>query len=175
MSRIRLKLKIFPSLFKVLRIIMIIKQKIESPVVTHPWWKKSTGTVQMKATTTKLWIKFRNFHIPAHWPSGYSVRQWSGRPRFNPPCLTFSNIRYVSRVKWSNPGKGVAPSPTSRCSSYWKGTLLVALDYSRQLYNFIYIYEVIIQIFFVPFTPSLIGIIHIRNQKSTSNHPIEVK
>ena len=26
-----------------------------------------------------------------------------------PPCLTLSIIRYVSRVKWSNPGKGVAP------------------------------------------------------------------
>ena len=51
-----------------------------------------------------------------------------------PPCLTLSNIRYVSRVKWSNPGKGVAPSPTPRCSSYWKGSLLVALDYGRQLY-----------------------------------------
>ena len=27
------------------------------------------------------------------------------------PCLTFSNIRYISGVKWKNPGKGVAPSP----------------------------------------------------------------
>ena len=52
-----------------------------------------------------------------------------------PPCLTLSNIRYVSRVKWSNPGKGVASSPTPRCSSYWKGSLLVALDYSRQRYR----------------------------------------
>ena len=26
------------------------------------------------------------------------------------PCLTLSNIRYISRVKWSNPGKEVAPS-----------------------------------------------------------------
>ena len=51
-----------------------------------------------------------------------------------PPFLTLSNTRYVSRVKWSNPGKGVAPSPTPRCTSYWKGGLLVALDYSRQLY-----------------------------------------
>ena len=34
------------------------------------------------------------------------------------PCLTLSDIRYVSRVKWSNPGKRVAPSPTPRCSSY---------------------------------------------------------
>ena len=25
-----------------------------------------------------------------------------------PPCLTLSNIRSVSRVKWSNPGKGVS-------------------------------------------------------------------
>ena len=51
-----------------------------------------------------------------------------------PHCLTLSNIRYVSRVKWSNPGKGVAPSPTHRCSSYWKGSLLVTLDYGHQLY-----------------------------------------
>ena len=51
-----------------------------------------------------------------------------------PPCLTLNNIRYASRVKWSNPEKGVAPSPTPRCSSYWKGSLLVALDYGRQLY-----------------------------------------
>ena len=36
------------------------------------------------------------------------------------PCLTLSNIRYVSRVKWSNQGKGVAPSPTSCYSSYWQ-------------------------------------------------------
>ena len=26
------------------------------------------------------------------------------------PCLTLGNIRYISRVKWSNPRKGVAPS-----------------------------------------------------------------
>ena len=34
-----------------------------------------------------------------------------------PPCLTLSIIRYASRVKWSNPGKGVVLSPTHRCSS----------------------------------------------------------
>ena len=53
-----------------------------------------------------------------------------------PPCLTLSNIRYVSRVKWSNPGKGVPPFPTPYCRNYWKGSLLVAIDYCRQLYNF---------------------------------------
>ena len=48
-----------------------------------------------------------------------------------PPCLTFSIIRYGSRVKWSNPGNGVAPSPTPWCSSYRKGSLRVTLDYGR--------------------------------------------
>ena len=36
------------------------------------------------------------------------------------PCLTLSIIRYGSRVKWSNPGKGVAPSPTPWCSKLSK-------------------------------------------------------
>ena len=51
-----------------------------------------------------------------------------------PPCLTLNIIRYISRVKWSNPGKEVAPSLTPQCSSYWKGSFQVALDYSHQLY-----------------------------------------
>ena len=38
-----------------------------------------------------------------------------------PSCLTLSINRYVSRVKWSNPGKGVVRSPTPWYSSYWKG------------------------------------------------------
>ena len=37
-----------------------------------------------------------------------------------PPCLTLSIIRYGSRVKWSNPGKGVAASPTPWCSKLSK-------------------------------------------------------
>ena len=45
-----------------------------------------------------------------------------------PPCLTLSIRRYGSRVKWGNPGKGVAPSPTPWCSSYRKGNLRVTLD-----------------------------------------------
>ena len=50
-----------------------------------------------------------------------------------PPCLTLSNIRYVSRVKRSSQEKGVAPSPTPRWSSYRKGSLLVALDCGQHL------------------------------------------
>ena len=51
-----------------------------------------------------------------------------------PPCLTLSFIRYGSRVKWSNPGKGVTPSPTPQCSSYWEGSLLNTLDYGWPTY-----------------------------------------
>ena len=59
-------------------------------------------------------------------------------------CLTLSNMRYVSRVKWSNSGKGVAPSPTPWCSSYWKGSLLVALNYGCQLKKKFYLIIIII-------------------------------
>ena len=92
------------------------------------------------------------------WPSSLSVCQLPGRLEFNPrsshtkdfkiwylmpSCLIFSIIRYGSRVKWSNPAKGVAPFPTLLCSSYWKGSLRVTLDYGRQLLwlvVFIYLY-----------------------------------
>ena len=51
-----------------------------------------------------------------------------------PSCLTLSIIRYGSRVKWSNPGKGVTPFPTPWCSRYRKRRLGVTVDYVRQLY-----------------------------------------
>ena len=64
-----------------------------------------------------------------------------------PPCLTLSIIRYGSMVKWSNPGKGVAPFPTPWCSKLskrepsgcprlWSPTLLLLY-----IYIYIYIYE----------------------------------
>ena len=43
--------------------------------------------------------------------------------------------------KRRNPGKGVAPFLTPRCSNYWKGSLQFALDYGRPTYlQLIYIY-----------------------------------
>ena len=62
------------------------------------------------------------------------LKKWS----LIPPCLTLSIIRYVSRVKWINPGKRVATSLTPWCSSCRKWSLRVALDYSHQL-HFTYI------------------------------------
>ena len=57
-----------------------------------------------------------------------------------PPCLTLSNIRYGSKVKWSNPRIGVAPFPICWCSSYRKKTLWVTLANFTYLYIYIYIY-----------------------------------
>ena len=56
----------------------------------------------------------------------------------NTSLLNTQQYKVLSRVKWSNPGKGVAPSPKPQCSSYWKGSLLVALDYGCQLYLLTY-------------------------------------
>ena len=79
-----------------------------------------------------------------------TLRQWPRRSGFNPrpshtkdskkwylmlSCLTLSIIRYVSRVKWNSPVKGVAPFPTPWGSSYRKGSLRVTLNYGRQLYS----------------------------------------
>ena len=41
------------------------------------------------------------------------LKQWY----LMPPYLTLIIIRNGSRVKWSNPGEGVVPFPTPRCSS----------------------------------------------------------
>ena len=57
-----------------------------------------------------------------------------------PPCLTHSIIRWGSRVKWSNPGNGVAPSPTPRCSSCWKGSPSTNVANITFTYIYIYIY-----------------------------------
>ena len=53
-------------------------------------------------------------------------------------ALTLNIIRYRSRVKWSNLGKGVAPFSTPRSSSYWKESPQVTLDYGCQLYLHLY-------------------------------------
>ena len=72
------------------------------------------------------------FHISVSWV-WYNTKDWK-KWYLIPPCLTLSIIRYISKVKWSNPGEGVVPSTRPQCSSYWKGSFRVALDYSRQIY-----------------------------------------
>ena len=43
----------------------------------------------------------------------------------------YYKVRIKGKVEQSR--EGVAPSPTHWCSSYWKGSLRVTLDYGRQL------------------------------------------
>ena len=48
--------------------------------------------------------------------------------------------------------EGVSSSPTPRCSSYWKGSLQVALSYSHQLYLLTYYTFFIVSYVFSLFT-----------------------
>ena len=43
--------------------------------------------------------------------------------------LNSQHYKVRIKDKWSNPEKEVAPSPTPRCCSYWKGTLLATIDF----------------------------------------------
>ena len=54
------------------------------------------------------------------------------------PCLTLSIIRFISRVKWSNPRKRVEPSPTSQ--SLKRKPLGCPRQQSPTYYIYIYIY-----------------------------------
>ena len=70
-----------------------------------------------------------------------------------PPCLALSIIRYGSRIKWSNAGKGVVPSPATWCSCYEKGafgsssTIVANIIYLLYIYIYIYIYSPLLIIY----------------------------
>ena len=68
----------------------------------------------------------------------------------------FNTQHYEIWIKWSNPRKGVVPFPTPWCSSYWKGNLRVALDYSHQLYVYITVLVVTILLWWVCGRPNAV-------------------
>ena len=86
---------------------------------TLAWWLECSTMVQETGAQSEV-------------ASYQRLKKWY----MMPPFLTLSIIRYGSRVKYSNPEKDVAPSPTPSCSRYWKGILQITLDYCRQLYFF---------------------------------------
>ena len=47
-------------------------------------------------------------------------------------AFLLNSVHYKVQIKhkWSNPGKRVVPSSTPWCSSYWKASLWVDLDYA---------------------------------------------
>ena len=84
--------------------------------------------------TTGILVRVFTYDL-GDWGSipGWVIQKTFKKWDFMRPCFTLSIIRYGSRVKWSNPRIGVVPSPTPRCSSYWKGSLLVAFDNGHTL------------------------------------------
>ena len=54
--------------------------------------------------------------------------------KFDAALLNTQHYKVRIKGKWSNPGKGVVPSPTPWCSSYRKGSLQVAFNYGCQFY-----------------------------------------
>ena len=72
-------------------------------------------------------LMVRETWVPSQFASYQRLLKWY----LIPPCLALSIIRYVSRVKWSNPGKGVAPSPTNDVvaiekEAFWSPSTTVA-------------------------------------------------
>ena len=80
---------------------------------TWDWTLVSQAIGEHSTTRPIAWL------VQSHVESYQRLKKWY----LIPPCLILSIIRLGSRVKWNNPGNGVAPSPTPRCSSYWKGSL----------------------------------------------------
>ena len=92
-------------------------------------WKKNIYCIEKNGLMSRVFV---------NGPADLGSISWRVIPKTQKcylmlPCLAHSPIRLKSRVKWSNPGNGVAPSPTSRCRSYWKGSLWVTLDQGCQL------------------------------------------
>ena len=55
--------------------------------------------------------------------------------------LNTQHYKVWIKGKWNNSGKSVAPFPTRRCSSYWKGSLWFVLDYDLPTYLYIAVME----------------------------------
>ncbi len=74
----------------------------------YPFIAIAPGPLANTLTIMPLFGMGRKTWVQSQVESYQRLKKWY----LMPPCLTLSNIRYASRVKWSNPGKGVAPSPT---------------------------------------------------------------
>ena len=80
----------------------IIEELFSGLYILRIFFNGLVGTVLARATRVQSQVE-----------SYQRLKKWY----MMPPCLTLGIIRYGSRVKWSNPGKGVTPCPTPRCNS----------------------------------------------------------
>ena len=76
-------------------------------------------------------LKFKDYYLFANNPGDRGTIPGRVIPKTLKMVLNTSLLntqQYKVCIKWSYPGKGVAPSNTTRCCSYRKGSLLVTLD-----------------------------------------------
>ena len=101
--------------------------------------------------------------IPAYWCNRVFANGWGDwgsipvesyqrllKMVLDASLLNTQHDKVQIKGKWYHPGKGVPPSSTPQCSSYWKGNLRIPHDYGRPTYlyththththTFIYIY-----------------------------------
>ena len=110
-----------------------------------PWLSPLDSSNTLTIMPWRIAIRVRVFaKDPGDWGS---ILGWviSNTQKMWLDTTLFNSQHYKVLIKgyWINPGKGVAPSSTLRCSSYWKGSFRVTLEYSQPtccLYIYIYIY-----------------------------------
>ena len=113
-------------------------KEIEEKLPPHSFSKKGNHIITKNYSGTTLTVIVAKVY-PMAWETWVQSQVESYqrlKKRFLvPPCLTLSIMRYKSRVKWSNPGKGVMTFLTSSYSSYRKRSLLncIRLDAKKIL------------------------------------------
>ena len=127
-----------------------VTKKKQKKKLSNISWRWYSVTSSFLSTWSSVWYSALLINIPNYiyqWPWRLGLNPRSSHPNDKKLVLdiTLLNTQHYKvriKIKWSNPGKGVAP-PTPWCSSYQKGSLRVTLDYGRQLiyiYKYIYIY-----------------------------------
>ena len=129
------------------QLLMILEYEFQK----HFDQRKLTGTITLNFKgiiyILALWVECSSLVRETWVQSQVTSYQRHKKWYLIPSCLTLTNIRYVWMVKWSNPRKGVAPSTTPRCRSYWKRkpsghprlrlpTLLIYILTAYDLYGF---------------------------------------
>ena len=141
--------------------VLFDSQKLTWALITHWSLEDKPGAMDDRDGWWERVLELRALSVTWWWWWWYGYRKLEGKVFANSPgdrgsipdrvvrktqkwylvlsCLRLRIIMYVSREKWSNPGKGVARPLTPRCSSYRKGSLPVTLDYDN-IYTFTYIH-----------------------------------
>ena len=124
----------------IIRTLLLEKQRLRGGMQTlnvQTQMMLNAQVAQIQKFSRKTQKNSTNSFCPiVNWSCVRYQRTWRyQKAAFSAFCINICHWqRFVSRVKWSNPEKCVSPSLTPRCSSYWKGSLLVALDYSHPHY-----------------------------------------